>query len=162
MALLLKTNARTTEAPTCENCFSHIVGRSNVHDDGRIWRAQACRTTVRVHRRVRIRGPASFTFVPWWKTICHLSPVCRHIELLSEKGEACLSCVTPITLYVTRQIEALSSRTLKSSTIRSIGAHSDIAAMISPLDQTFPEAPNSTKSAAISKDASSAGNFLPT
>jgi len=26
MALSLKTNARTTEAPTCENRFSHIVG----------------------------------------------------------------------------------------------------------------------------------------
>jgi hypothetical protein len=86
--------------------------------------------------------------------------VYRHIELLSEKGEACLSFVTA--LYVTRQTQSLSSRTLKFSTIRSIGAHSDIAAMISALDQTFPEAPNSTKPSAINEEASSADNLLPT
>jgi len=129
---------------------------SNVHDDGCIWRAQACRTTGldRDLSSFHVRSLVE-DYLPSFAGV-------SHIELLSEKGEACLSFVTPITLYVTRQIEALSSRTLKSSTIRSIGAHCDIAAMISALDQTFPEAPNSTKSAAISEDASSEGNLLPT
>src|SRR2546426_7493533 len=128
---------------------------------GRVWRAQPL-NNVRVHRRVRSDPCPHCTFVPWWKIICHLPPAYRHIELLREKGEACLSFITRTTLYVTRQTEALSSRTLKFSTIRSIGAHCDIAAMISALDQIFPEAPNSTKSSAISEDASSADNLLPT
>ena len=84
----------------------------------------------------------------------------RQMELLRENRGGCPA--TPITLYVTRQKEAPSSRTVKSLKIRWIGSDWDSAAIIAALDQTFPEAPNSIKSSAIREDASSADNFLPT